>query len=56
VHRDPSCLRAALGKGGLARALRTAMDEERAATLRADIERELGTSSLGRRTGEERER
>jgi uncharacterized protein len=41
VHRRRACLEAALSRGALARALRTGLDEHRAATLRADIEGEL---------------
>jgi len=41
VHRRRACLEAALSHGALARALRTGLDEHRAATLRADIEGEL---------------
>jgi hypothetical protein len=42
VHRDRSCVDAALAKGRLGRAVRTGLDEGGAATLRADIEGELG--------------
>ena len=41
VHRRRSCVEAALSLGGLARGLRTRLDEHGAATLRADIEGEL---------------
>ncbi|HET7236186.1 MAG TPA: YlxR family protein [Actinomycetota bacterium] len=43
VHRDPACVELALGRGAIARALRVRLDEGGAATLRADIEGELGT-------------
>jgi uncharacterized protein len=38
VHVDAECTRAALTRGALARALRTALSPEEASTLRADIE------------------
>jgi predicted RNA-binding protein YlxR (DUF448 family) len=41
VHRDPACAAAAFRRGGLAKALRTALDGARAASLRRDIEEEL---------------
>jgi predicted RNA-binding protein YlxR (DUF448 family) len=43
VHRDLACVDAALRRGAIARALRTRLDEGGAATLRADIEGELGS-------------
>ena len=43
VHRDPSCVDVAFRRGGAARALRVRLDEGGAATLRADIEGELGS-------------
>ena len=43
VHRDPACVDEAIRRGGVARALRTRLDEGGAATLRADIEGELGS-------------
>jgi hypothetical protein len=42
VHRDRSCVLAALGRGALARALRTSLDADRAVTLKAEIEGALG--------------
>jgi hypothetical protein len=42
VHRDPACVDAALQRGRVDRALRVRLDEGGAATLRADIEGELG--------------
>jgi uncharacterized protein len=42
VHRRRSCVKAALSLGGLARGLRTGLDEHGAATLMSDIEGELG--------------
>jgi len=41
VHRAPECARRALGRGALARALRTGLSKGEAATLGADIEREV---------------
>jgi uncharacterized protein len=41
VHPVPECMDAALGRGALARALRTGLDPETAARLRTDIEREM---------------
>lgn len=41
VHRDPACVDLALGRGALARALRTGLDADGAARLKADIEREV---------------
>ena len=41
VHPRRTCVETAMSRGALARALRTGMDEHRAATLRADIEGEL---------------
>ncbi|HZN43301.1 MAG TPA: YlxR family protein [Actinomycetota bacterium] len=41
VHRDPECVRSALGKGALARALRTGLGERELATLRNEIEEVL---------------
>ncbi len=38
VHADPACWDAALRRGALARALRTALSSGEASTLRADIE------------------
>ncbi|HEY7660957.1 MAG TPA: YlxR family protein [Actinomycetota bacterium] len=43
VHRDRSCVEAALGRGSLERALRAGLDEQGAATLRAMIEGNDGT-------------
>jgi uncharacterized protein len=40
VHRRLECVDAAFVRGSLARALRTSVSKERAATLRADIEEE----------------
>jgi len=42
VHRALGCARQAVGRGALARALRTGLSKEEAATLGADIEREVG--------------
>ena len=41
VHRDPACVRAALRKGVIARALRTGVHERELATLRNEIEEVL---------------
>ena len=41
VHREAACVEAALARGALAKALRTGLDAEGAARLRADIEREV---------------
>lgn len=41
VHRRATCVDAALARGALGRALRTGLDAEGAARLRADIEREV---------------
>ena len=41
VHRDPECVRSALGKGALARALRAGLGERELATLRNEIEEVL---------------
>jgi len=41
VHRDPECVRSALGKGALARALRTGLGERELARLRTEIEEAL---------------
>jgi predicted RNA-binding protein YlxR (DUF448 family) len=41
VHRDPECVRVALRKGAIARALRTGMHERELATLRNEIEEVL---------------
>ena len=41
VHRAVACVDAAIQRGSLARALRTGLDAEGAARLRADIEREV---------------
>ncbi|HEX9716935.1 MAG TPA: YlxR family protein [Actinomycetota bacterium] len=41
VHRDTSCLEAALRRGALARALRTGLGPDEAARLRIAIEREV---------------
>ena len=38
VHPDRSCVEAALGRGAIARALRVGLNEDGAATLRADLE------------------
>ncbi|HLA91919.1 MAG TPA: YlxR family protein [Actinomycetota bacterium] len=43
VHRDRACVDEALRRGGVGRALRTRLDEDGAATLRAEIEGELGS-------------
>ena len=43
LHRRADCCDAALKRGGLARALRTALSPEEASTLRADIEGASGT-------------
>jgi predicted RNA-binding protein YlxR (DUF448 family) len=40
VHRDRTCAEAALKRGSLARALRTGLDADGAARLRAEMERE----------------
>jgi len=42
VHRDAACAEVATKRGALARALRTGLDADGAARLRADIEREVG--------------
>jgi hypothetical protein len=42
VHRDAACAEVAIKRGALARALRTGLDADGAARLRADIEREVG--------------
>lgn len=42
VHRSAGCVDAAVKKGALERALRTGLDRDGAARLRADIEREVG--------------
>ena len=42
VHRRRSCAEAALSLGAIARGLRTGLDEHGAATLRTEIEGELG--------------
>jgi predicted RNA-binding protein YlxR (DUF448 family) len=41
VHRDPACVRSALRKGGVERALRTGVHERELATLRNEIEEVL---------------
>jgi hypothetical protein len=41
VHRDAGCVRGALARGALARALRTGLEPEEAARLGRDIEGEL---------------
>ena len=41
VHRDPGCVRSALRKGAIARALRTGLGERELATLRNEIEEVL---------------
>jgi predicted RNA-binding protein YlxR (DUF448 family) len=41
VHRDAECVAAAFRRGGLAKALRTALGGARAASLRREIEEEL---------------
>jgi len=41
VHRQVACIDAALARGALAKALRTGLDAEGAARLRADIEQEV---------------
>jgi predicted RNA-binding protein YlxR (DUF448 family) len=41
VHRERSCVEAALARGALGKALRTGLGPEEAARLRLDIEREL---------------
>lgn len=43
VHREAACWDEALRRGSISRALRTGLDEGGAATLRADIEGELGS-------------
>lgn len=43
VHRDAACVRRALSRGVLARALRTGLRPEEVARLGPEIERELGT-------------
>jgi predicted RNA-binding protein YlxR (DUF448 family) len=43
VHREPSCVNAALSRGALWRALRTHADANAAARLRHEIERELSS-------------
>ncbi|HEX9123330.1 MAG TPA: YlxR family protein [Actinomycetota bacterium] len=42
LHPDRECAETAMTRGGLARALRTGLQPEEAARLRADIEREVG--------------
>jgi predicted RNA-binding protein YlxR (DUF448 family) len=42
VHRDPACVRAAIGGGRLARSLRAGGDPEELGRLLSDIEREMG--------------
>ena len=42
VHREASCLHAALSRGVLARALRSGLPAQEAARLKADIEQEVG--------------
>ena len=42
VHRDAACAEVAIKRGALARALRTGLDADGAARLRADIERDVG--------------
>jgi predicted RNA-binding protein YlxR (DUF448 family) len=41
VHRDPECIRRAMRKGSVARALRTSLSPEDLATLRTEIENEM---------------
>jgi len=43
VHRDRACVDEAIHRGAVARALRARLDEGGAATLRADIDGELGS-------------
>jgi predicted RNA-binding protein YlxR (DUF448 family) len=43
VHRERTCVDEAVRRGAVARALRMKLDEGGAATLRADIEGELGS-------------
>ena len=43
VHRDPDCLRLALRRGAVARALRTGLAQEEVARLVVDIERIVET-------------
>jgi predicted RNA-binding protein YlxR (DUF448 family) len=43
VHGDPACWATAVGRGGLARALRTPVSPEEASTLRAEIEGAMRT-------------
>ena len=38
VHRERACVEAAIARGALSRALRTGLNEQGAATLRADLE------------------
>jgi uncharacterized protein len=38
VHRDRACVEAAIARGALSRALRAGLNEQGAATLRADLE------------------
>ena len=40
VHPDRTCLEAAIARGGLSRALHLGLNEQGAATLRADLEGE----------------
>ena len=40
VHPDRTCVEAAIARGALARALRVGLNEDGAATLRADLEGE----------------
>jgi hypothetical protein len=47
VHRDAACVRRALAKGALARALRTAVDEHELGRLGRLIEQELIEEELG---------
>ncbi len=42
VHRDVACADLAFRRGALARALRAGLPQEEAATLMAEIEREVG--------------